>query len=300
MSITPAFSPIPASSLPIGVSGASSLNRRRCTLDDLYEQCSDHITEYMASSDEVGRRPRISMILAYSSRFRPSAAHGWASPGLERAFATVSATRARLPADRRLRPDRPTPAHCVVRAEPGDRQRGVGGHGEPHTATTIVDQGAEDCSPEQCDQHRVDRAELLPHQGHRVAEDDTQHPMPMINAPIPSGPVRLWYAATALRLTTSSASPSMIRWMKLPRWLRRSGPRAQSSTEISPTATTADPAIISSLGQVMRTPDIAKASHRTAGLNAITPPKSLPMVGQPSQITIPRPMAATATTAAFR
>src|SRR5215211_4998405 len=85
----------------------------------------------------------------------------------------------------------------------------------------------------------------------------TQHPMPMINAPIPSGPVRLWYAATALRLTTSSASPSTIRWMKLPRWLRRSGPRAQSSTEISPTATTADPAIISSLGQVMRTPEIA-------------------------------------------
>src|SRR5215212_8290530 len=176
MSITPAFSPIPASSLPIGVSGASSLNRRRCTLDDLYEQCSDHMTEYMASSDEVGRRPRISMILAYSSRFKPSAAHGWASPGLERAFATVSATRARLPADRRLRSDRPTPAHRVVRAEPGDRQGGVGGHGEPHTATTIVDEGAEDSSPEQRDQHRLDRAELLPDQGHRIPEDEDPAP----------------------------------------------------------------------------------------------------------------------------
>src|SRR5215208_6950259 len=112
MSTTPAFSPMPASSLPTGVSVGSSANWRRCTLDDLYEQCSDHMTEYMASSDEVGRRPKISLIRAYSSRFRPSAAHGWARPGLERAFATVSATRARLPADRRLRPDRPTPAHC--------------------------------------------------------------------------------------------------------------------------------------------------------------------------------------------
>ena len=32
----------------------------------------------------------------------------------------------------------------------------------------------------------------------------------------------------------------------------------------------------------------------------MTPPKSLPMDGQPSQITIPKPMAATATTAALR
>src|ERR671910_2607651 len=94
---------MPASSLPMGVSGLSSPNRRRCTLDDLYEQCSDHMTEYIASSDDVGRRPRIWMILAYSSDFRPGAAQGWATPGVERAFATVSATRATLPADRSRR-----------------------------------------------------------------------------------------------------------------------------------------------------------------------------------------------------
>ncbi len=55
-----------------GVSWVSSPNRRRCTFEDLYEQCSDHITEYMASSASVGRRPRISRIRAYSSSLRPS------------------------------------------------------------------------------------------------------------------------------------------------------------------------------------------------------------------------------------
>src|SRR5918999_3018511 len=92
MSTTPAFSPIPASSLPIGVVGSRSPNWRRCTLEDLYEQCSDHITEYMASSDEVGRRPRISRIRAYSSDFRPSSAHGCAWSGVPRALSTVSTT----------------------------------------------------------------------------------------------------------------------------------------------------------------------------------------------------------------
>ena len=43
MSTTPAFCPIPASSAGLG--GAVSANRRRCTLEDLYEQCSLHITE---------------------------------------------------------------------------------------------------------------------------------------------------------------------------------------------------------------------------------------------------------------
>ena len=53
-STTPAFSPMPASSLPTGVSWVSSPNCRRCTLLDLYEQCSDHITLYMASSAAGG------------------------------------------------------------------------------------------------------------------------------------------------------------------------------------------------------------------------------------------------------
>src|SRR4249919_2216136 len=98
MSTTPAFSPMPASNSPTGVSGGSSANWRRCTLDDLYEQCSDHMTEYIASSDEVGRRPRISLIRVYSPSFSPSSAHGCDCSGVRAAFPTVSATPATLPA----------------------------------------------------------------------------------------------------------------------------------------------------------------------------------------------------------
>ena len=69
---TPAFSPMPASIRSDG--GAFSPNCRRWTLLDLYEQCSLHMTEYIASSDSVGRRPRICRIRAYSSGCRPSSA----------------------------------------------------------------------------------------------------------------------------------------------------------------------------------------------------------------------------------
>ena len=74
MSTTPAFSPMPTRSFVRMASVVVVPNRRRCTLLDLYEQCSLHITEYMASSDEVGRRPRMCRIRAYSSSSRPSSA----------------------------------------------------------------------------------------------------------------------------------------------------------------------------------------------------------------------------------
>ena len=45
MSITPAFSPGPCTTR-----GPVVGNLRRCTRDDLYEQCSDHITEKIPSS----------------------------------------------------------------------------------------------------------------------------------------------------------------------------------------------------------------------------------------------------------
>ncbi|VXB77830.1 hypothetical protein MICRO8M_60031 [Microbacterium sp. 8M] len=61
-------------------------------MEDLYEQCSLHITEYIASSPEVGRRPRISRIRAYSSSLRPSAAYGCSFSGVAAAFATESGT----------------------------------------------------------------------------------------------------------------------------------------------------------------------------------------------------------------
>jgi hypothetical protein len=70
--------------------GGRSPNLLRCTLLDLYEQCSDHMTEYIASSAAVGRRPRISWMRAYSSALRPSSAQGCSWSGVPEATATVS------------------------------------------------------------------------------------------------------------------------------------------------------------------------------------------------------------------
>ncbi len=50
------------------------------------------MTEYIASSPLVGRRPRISRMRAYSSGLRPSAAYGCSRSGVSVAFATVSTT----------------------------------------------------------------------------------------------------------------------------------------------------------------------------------------------------------------
>src|SRR6478736_4567947 len=84
MSTTPAFSPMPTSSA--SVFGAFSPNCLRWTFEDLYEQCSLHMTEYMASSELVGRRPRIESTRSYSSCFMPSASYGCSIPGLESAL----------------------------------------------------------------------------------------------------------------------------------------------------------------------------------------------------------------------
>src|SRR6266571_427937 len=85
---TPAFSPMPASSRSDG--GALSANWRRCTLLDLYEQCSLHMTEYIASSDSVGRRPSSLRIFSYSSSWTPSSAYGCSTSGVRSACPTVS------------------------------------------------------------------------------------------------------------------------------------------------------------------------------------------------------------------
>ncbi|SLA85123.1 Uncharacterised protein [Mycobacteroides abscessus subsp. abscessus] len=50
MSTTPAFSPIPASMLARISSVVVLPKYPRWTFEDLYEQCSLHITEYIASS----------------------------------------------------------------------------------------------------------------------------------------------------------------------------------------------------------------------------------------------------------
>src|SRR5271170_1782871 len=89
MSTTPALWPMPASSVADG--GAFSASCLRWALDDLYEQCSLHMTEYSASSALVGRRPRVARIFPYSASDSPSDAYGWARPAVAAARATVSA-----------------------------------------------------------------------------------------------------------------------------------------------------------------------------------------------------------------
>src|SRR3954462_7802534 len=81
---------MPASILPAGVSWLSSENCLRWTFELLYEQCSLHMTEYIASSELVGRRPRISRMFAYSSGLRPRSAHGCARSAVLVASSTVS------------------------------------------------------------------------------------------------------------------------------------------------------------------------------------------------------------------
>src|ERR1700680_2219238 len=69
MSTTPAFSPGPCNTC-----GPRVGRRLRCTLLDLYEQCSLHITLKMPSSVMFGSRPRICLTRAYSSAVRPCSA----------------------------------------------------------------------------------------------------------------------------------------------------------------------------------------------------------------------------------
>ena len=69
MSMTPAFSPGPWIT-----QGALVGSVRRCTFEDLYEQCSFHIAEKMPSSVKVGSRPISSRMRSYSSGLRPCSA----------------------------------------------------------------------------------------------------------------------------------------------------------------------------------------------------------------------------------
>src|SRR4051812_17491587 len=67
ISMTPAFSPGPQITR-----GPSIGNFFSWFLDDLYEQCSDHITENTPSSTRLGSRPRRSRTTPYSSALRPN------------------------------------------------------------------------------------------------------------------------------------------------------------------------------------------------------------------------------------
>src|ERR1700730_367082 len=69
ISMTPAFSPGPWIT-----HGALVGSVRRCSFEDLYEQCSFHIAEKMPSSVKVGVRPMSLRMRSYSSGLRPWAA----------------------------------------------------------------------------------------------------------------------------------------------------------------------------------------------------------------------------------
>src|ERR1700716_915144 len=64
--MTPAFSPGPRTP-----HGALVGSPRRCSRDDLYEQCSFHIAEKIPSSVKVGTRPISLRMRSYSSGFSP-------------------------------------------------------------------------------------------------------------------------------------------------------------------------------------------------------------------------------------
>ena len=66
ISITPAFSPGPWMTQRPVVGSV-----RRCTFEDLYEQCSFHIAEKMPSSVMLGSRPISFRMRSYSSGLRP-------------------------------------------------------------------------------------------------------------------------------------------------------------------------------------------------------------------------------------
>ena len=64
----PAFSPGPCTTLPGPLVRTPFVGRRRrCTRDDLYEQCSDHITEKIPSSVSEGVRSSAASMRVYSS-----------------------------------------------------------------------------------------------------------------------------------------------------------------------------------------------------------------------------------------
>src|SRR5215813_6192449 len=66
MSMIPAFSPGPCTTNLLRVG-----RRFKCTREDLYEQCSLHMTLKMPSSVSEGSRPRAALIRSYSSGVMP-------------------------------------------------------------------------------------------------------------------------------------------------------------------------------------------------------------------------------------
>src|SRR5258708_34411185 len=99
MSIMPAFSPGPCTTSLLRVG-----SRLRWTRDDLYEQCSLHMTLKMPSSVSEGSRPSALLIFSYSSGVIPWSsmtarvrAEAWAVDMVETLFSHVPGGCAKPP-----------------------------------------------------------------------------------------------------------------------------------------------------------------------------------------------------------
>src|SRR5579859_1351172 len=89
----PAFSPGPCTTRRLRVG-----SRLRCTREDLYEQCSLHITLKMPNSVSEGSRPKACLIFSYSSGVMPCSsttagvmADSWVVDMVESLFTHVGA-----------------------------------------------------------------------------------------------------------------------------------------------------------------------------------------------------------------
>src|SRR5581483_5836301 len=130
--------------------GASVGNRRRWFFDDLYEQCSDHITAYIASSSSDGRRPSSPSMSPSSSSVSPSwrckdsdglTRRGYCARGRGRRLDFSKCDVAELGKERRRFGERGAVrnasqgAHGTAQAsDDGRPHRGSGGEGVPRRA----------------------------------------------------------------------------------------------------------------------------------------------------------------------
>src|ERR1044071_3723920 len=94
-------------------------SRFRCTREDLYEQCSDHITEKTPSSTNVGSRPINSLMRSYSSGLRLYAATTSGVIASEFIFKETAAPSVKNPAVRRTAQDKGSRRFLQTCGRPG-------------------------------------------------------------------------------------------------------------------------------------------------------------------------------------
>src|SRR6476619_7505236 len=125
----------------------------------------------MASSDEVGRRPRISLIWAYSPSFNPSSAHGCDCSGVRVALLTVSATAATLPVRGYQGVGSPIVAFGPIEEKPARHNGDLRRYGEPDENPAVVQHGAQDGDDKRGDECAAECDEDSHDAWHKVTKD---------------------------------------------------------------------------------------------------------------------------------